>query len=473
MKYLAIFFISIIPCLLSAQYCDSFGLTLEDDLELDCDNNTLTALHDQMDRDYVYTANAEGGLTVLSSIDPENLEIIASLESASFDDLTVNRVIQRNNLLFLPLGSMFGAHDQPSGLAIVSVENPLFPEVLDVWASEENAGAAHVGLAGDVAYLCGLSNGVIALSIVDPTNISFISQYIPPTDWPVGTDVEKIKARNIVIDGTTAYLAYDAGGMRILQLGDAAAIEEIGRYSNPALDGAARAYNNIIKRDDLLYVAVDYAGMEVLDVSDPTDVTLHGWWNPNEFPLASPALTSLRWFSSPWHTNEIDMIDECSTIFMSCGRTEIVGIDVSDPSVPILCGSYGDSTDSISSYGMTVYKDRIYVGHICSPIPIPFPAAWSGVKSLIYDSACPLGIDDLDLTNSINIYPNPAESTITITEQIDINIHQISIIDLTGKLIQVEMSNFNSIDISTLSPGIYIIRINADGRFYDKKIMVE
>ncbi len=241
MKYLAILIISAIPALLSAQYCDSFRLTLEDELELECTSNTITALHDQMDRDYVYTANAEGGLTVLSSVDPENLEVIANVDATWFDDLTVNRVIQRNNLLFLPLGSMFGSHDQPSGLAIVNVENPLFPEVLDVRASEEDAAAAHVALAGDLAYLCGLSNGVIVLSIVDPTNIGFVSQYIPPTDWPVGTDVEKIKARNIVIDGTTAYLAYDAGGMRILQLGDAGGVEEIGRYSNPALDGAARA----------------------------------------------------------------------------------------------------------------------------------------------------------------------------------------------------------------------------------------
>ncbi len=212
-------------------------------------------------------------------------------------------------------------------------------------------------------------------------------------------------------------------------------------------------------------MAVDYAGMEVLDVSDPTDVTLHGWWNPNGFPLASPAATSLHWFTSPWNTNEIDMIDECSTIFMSCGRTEIVEVDVSDPSEPILCDFYGDSTDSISSYGMTVYKDRIYVGHICSPLPIPFPAAWSGIKSLIYDSACPLGIDDLELTNSISIYPNPAKTAINITEQSDLNIQQISIIDLTGKLIHAEASNFNTIDISALSSGIYIIRIHTDGKF--------
>ncbi|MDG1914616.1 MAG: hypothetical protein P8I55_08500 [Crocinitomix sp.] len=41
MKYLAILIISAIPALLSAQYCDSFRLTLEDELELECTSNTI------------------------------------------------------------------------------------------------------------------------------------------------------------------------------------------------------------------------------------------------------------------------------------------------------------------------------------------------------------------------------------------------------------------------------------------------
>ena len=74
-------------------------------------------------------------------------------------------------------------------------------------------------------------------------------------------------------------------------------------------------------------------------------------------------------------------------------------------------------------------------------------------------------INKLELTNSISIYPNPAKTAINITEQSDLNIQQISIIDLTGKLIHAEASNFNTIDVSALSSGIYIIRIHTDGKF--------
>lgn len=474
MKNINLLVLLIFPSLLFGQYCDSFELTLEDSLEMGCTNNALTALHDN-ERAYLYVANAEGGLSVLSLEDPTEMEVIANVPSTSFDGLTVNRIIQLGENLYIPIGSMFGAHDQPSGLAIVNVDNPLFPEVTDVWTSEEDAGAAHVAIHGNFAYLCGLSNGVIVLNIIDPYNITFMSQYIPPTDWPEETDVNKIKARNIVIEGERAYLAYDAGGMRILQIGaEPWELSEIGRYSNPALNGAARAYNNIVKRGDLLYIAVDYAGMEVLDVSNPAEVTLHGWWNPNGFPLGSPFETSGRWFSSPWHTNEIALIDACNTIFMSAGRTEVVGVDVSDPSEPFLCGFYGDSSDAVSSYGMTVYEDRIYVGHICSPLPIPFPAEWSGVRALIYDSDCPLSLEEETRNFGFSIFPNPAKNEVQLQLNATQNasLQHVSIHDISGKRLVYDTSGTLNIDISELETGIYLVNVKIDDQLMTEKLII-
>lgn len=473
MKNLITCLLGFAPFILSAQFCDSFSLTLEDELELGCLKNTITTLHDQLGREYLYTANTVGGLSVIDLSDPTNMESVVNLPSSNFDNLTVNRITQHGEFLYVSLGSLFGSHDQPSGLAIINVTNPLSPVVTDVWASETNGGAAHVGIRGHLAYLCGLSNGVIVLNISDNENIHFVSQYIPPTDWPVGTDVGKIKARNIVFDGNLAYLAYDAGGLRVLDISNPLLLTEVGHYSNPALNGAARAYNNIVRRDKLLYVAVDYAGMEVLDVTDPSEILLHGWWNPNNFPLGSPAATSLRWFESPWHTNEIDLIDACGIIFMSCGRTEIVGVDVSDPTDPVLCGFYGDSTDNISSYGMTVYEDHIYVGHICSPIPIPFPAAWSGVKSLVYNSDCPLGVAEFELSPAFAIFPNPAANTISITNPDNALIDRVSIYDLGGMMILQEQFSTDNIDVSTISSGIYVLQINSNGKFYTEKLIIK
>lgn len=467
MKKTIVLFLALLPAILTAQYCDSFGLTLEDELELGCLKNTTTALHDQLGRDYVYASNTEGGFSVLDVSDPENMTSVINLPSSHFENLNVNRVTQEGNYLYAALGSMFGSHDQLSGMAIINVSDPEAPFVTDVWKSEETAGAAYVGVQGHLAYLCALANGVIVLNVADKENISFVSQYIPDTDWPASTDLAKINARNIVLTEGVGYLAYDAGGMRILDLSNPSELTEIGRYSNPAMDGAARAYNNIVKRDNLLYIAVDYAGMEVLDISHPDAITLVGWWNPNDLPLETPAETSTVWFSSEVHTNEIGLIEECNMLFLSGGRTEITALDVSDPSAPELCGTFGDHDDNISAWGMSVYEDRIYIGLICT-FGVPFPGVWSGVKSLVYDSDCPLSVEELP-NYEIAIFPNPATTKLTVSTNEAVT--SIEIFDLQGKLV-LHTNHNEEIDVSHFNPGLYVVRVSFDGYALDQKLVI-
>ncbi|MGB2279321.1 MAG: T9SS type A sorting domain-containing protein, partial [Flavobacteriales bacterium] len=71
--------------------------------------------------------------------------------------------------------------------------------------------------------------------------------------------------------------------------------------------------------------------------------------------------------------------------------------------------------------------------------------------------------DDSDNVNMLSIYPNPAESFINLELSSDINVYDVSIIDLMGK----EVYNSNSlsstrIDISSLEVGNYIIVVNTD-----------
>lgn len=470
-KHILFAFILIFPLINFAQFCVSFDLSVEDDLLTGCSKSTLTALHDQQGRDYLYLSQGEGGLSVISLSDPLDMTLITTLENDEFDGLNVSSISQVGHYLYVALGNVFGAHDQPSGLAIVNVTNPEAPLVEDVWMSETDGGAASVTISENYAYLCGLANGIIVLNISNPADINFVSSYIPPIDWPAATGPEKINARNIVVDGNTGYLAYDAGGMRIIDLSNILAMEEIGRYSNPALNGAARAYNNLVKRENLLYIGVDYAGMEVLDISNFDAVTLTGWWNPNELPLENPAATSARWFSSHWHANEIDIIDECGTLFLSCGRTEVVGLDISDPSNPTYCGAFGDPTDDNSSYGMTVYNNQVYVGLICT-FGFPFPGAWAGVKSLIYDSDCPLSISE-KLDSELKIYPNPANTTVFLTIPENDPLEMVRIVDLSGKTVLEDQSGHNAVSIQKLEPGIYLLHIKTKAYETVKKIIIE
>ena len=73
----------------------------------------------------------------------------------------------------------------------------------------------------------------------------------------------------------------------------------------------------------------------------------------------------------------------------------------------------------------------------------------------------PTGIEDVELDNSFNIYPNPSSDYITISS--DKNINVIELYSMQGKLVkQINLNNSNSVllNCSDLKNGIYIVRIN-------------
>ena len=68
----------------------------------------------------------------------------------------------------------------------------------------------------------------------------------------------------------------------------------------------------------------------------------------------------------------------------------------------------------------------------------------------------PLGINDFKL-NALSLYPNPTSSILNISSETDIELLQI--FDITGKQLMTK-ENSNSVDVSPLSKGTYIIKLN-------------
>ena len=81
--------------------------------------------------------------------------------------------------------------------------------------------------------------------------------------------------------------------------------------------------------------------------------------------------------------------------------------------------------------------------------------------------------------NSISIYPNPTTGIITIenNSQLTNNNEQLTITDITGKIVSnFQFSIFNSqfsIDLSEYGKGVYFIRIQTDTSFICKKVIVK
>jgi hypothetical protein len=68
------------------------------------------------------------------------------------------------------------------------------------------------------------------------------------------------------------------------------------------------------------------------------------------------------------------------------------------------------------------------------------------------------------------VYPNPARDEVFVDVPGGFSKLSFVIFDLTGRMVKQGISNANSINVSTLSQGTYILQLNIDGRLVEQKI---
>lgn len=88
---------------------------------------------------------------------------------------------------------------------------------------------------------------------------------------------------------------------------------------------------------------------------------------------------------------------------------------------------------------------------------------------VVVDSMATTGIIEFNEFNEFMLYPNPTSNQLTIDTKLDIN--EINVIDLTGKLIITIKQNTNTINVADLSDGIYFIRLIADQKAITRKFV--
>jgi photosystem II stability/assembly factor-like uncharacterized protein len=85
-----------------------------------------------------------------------------------------------------------------------------------------------------------------------------------------------------------------------------------------------------------------------------------------------------------------------------------------------------------------------------------------------------IGIDDVLTTESVTVYPNPAQQEITISYPGAVDM-DIRIFDVTGKLViyqpDVQFNQSHTLDISVLNDGIYFVRMNSGKGVVTKRII--
>lgn len=330
-------------------------------------------------RDVVYVTIKGRGLAVLDVSDPGHPRQVAVVGHDALGGLEAMHLTQRGDHLFLALGDFFNAQGAEAGLAVVDVREPRTPEVLSVWTSQGRVrGSSHVLVDGDHAYLAAMSEGVFVFDVSDPTRIRRITSFQPDIHFPRPNPnrIRHPNARGLALDGDRLLVAYDAGGLRILDVSQPSRPREIGRYVNTAVPGnKQQAYNHVVVDGRWAYVTVDYCGLEILDVGDPTNVHQVGWWNP--WSCQTPANL---WFNSPGHTNQLVYDAGGRLVVLSAGDSELQVVDVSDRRRPRRVARFGRPNNQRGVWGASWGHDAVYLTYIRAVIP--FRSTWSGLKAV-------------------------------------------------------------------------------------------
>lgn len=379
MKHRFTFLLLLIASTAYTQTCGNFELRHSYDIPADCSGMTMTMKHDITGKPFLYVASKDAGLKIYNvASDPI---LVQTIPAARFHSLHVMNLSQRGELLYLALGNHFGFAAQSPGFAIVDVRTPAKANVVSLWYNDRlKGGAGIVESAGKYVFLGAMGNGLMIFDASDRLHITMLSSLIPDMHFPdPKPDSTKFNARGMAVRNNYIYLCYDAGGLRIINVADPRHPLEIGRYSNPVMNGKPRAYNNIVLDGALAYVTVDYCGLEILNISDPSAIALVRWWNP-----WTCQTSGFNWFKSDGHANEIALDTKKKLLFISTGKSDLHVLDVSHPTDPEHCAIYGGTANNIGTWGVSIYENNVYLSYICT-LGIPFASRWTGVKILTHD----------------------------------------------------------------------------------------
>ncbi len=253
--------------------------------------------------DRLYVADGSAGLRVVNVSSPASPVI----EGAVATPDVAHDVRVSGRRAFVATGS--------SGLQIVDVTDPGNPVIVD--AQDTPGDARALAMSGHLAYVADSGSGLDVIEIEMAIPLTSLSNYDTSGS-----------ATSIVVSGDVAFVADYGAGIVTLDVSDPSVPMLLDSYDTP---NVAR---DLALSGDVAYVA-DGTSLVVLDVSDPTNLTLLGTYAGNAQDVAISG----------------------NTAYVADGGNTLLVLDVSDPSVPTLVGSL----PGIGADGVAVAGDVAYV----------------------------------------------------------------------------------------------------------------
>ncbi len=80
--------------------------------------------------------------------------------------------------------------------------------------------------------------------------------------------------------------------------------------------------------------------------------------------------------------------------------------------------------------------------------------------------------DQLSVDSTILLYPNPAQTALNVDIRTDAELIEIEIYNSLGQIMQ-KNENTTKLDVSSFNKGVYLVKVNLDGKYYVKKFIKE
>ncbi len=132
---------------------------------------------------------------------------------------------------------------------------------------------ADLAVEGERAYVVD-DNGLQVLDVSDPANPTWLAYWAMSTNKPSKASFELADAQRmcyftqamrITVDLNYAYIAYNGGGLQLIDIRNPAQPTLAGRYQSAPVNGVATASNCVL-------MAKGYGGIEALDTSSPANI---------------------------------------------------------------------------------------------------------------------------------------------------------------------------------------------------------
>jgi len=100
----------------------------------------------------------------------------------------------------------------------------------------------------------------------------------------------------------------------------------------------------------------------------------------------------------------------------------------------------------------------------------PNAAAVSGMSTFDFNT---LSVEEENELSTLSLYPNPASDIVQIVLPTDIKNIEIEVFDNAGKQISMQLSADNTIDVSNIASGLYLVNITSNNSKTTKKLIVK